>query len=118
MFEKKLFCIQTKLGEMIVFTTDDSDPLDDTNEAFLLVEFPATLMPREGGQLGFQMSFPFSDYDEPLQIRKADIVKSSLANGQIKDAYKNWKGQVKATMSGIVVPNAQVANPGDLRPVS
>jgi hypothetical protein len=117
MFEKKLFCIQTKLGEMIVFTTDDSDPLDDTNEAFLLVEFPATLMPREGGQLGFQMSFPFSDYDEPMEIRKEDITKFSTVNKQISDAYGNWKSQVKAQMSGIVVPNAQVANPGDLRAV-
>lgn len=117
MFEKRLFCIMTSLGEMIVFTTEDTDPLDDTNDAFLLVEFPATLIPREAGQLGFQMTFPFSDYDKPMKIRKSSIERFSEVNEQIVNAYTGWKKQVKQQMSGIIVPNAQVATPGDLRAV-
>lgn len=117
MFEKKLFCIMTKLGEMVVFSTDDTDPLDDTNDEFLLVEFPATLIPREGGQLGFQMTFPFSDYDKPMKIRKSSIDRFSEANEQIVNAYNGWMKQVRQQMSGIVIPNAQVTTPGDLRAV-
>jgi len=117
MFEKKPVIIMNKFGEILIFTTDDTDPLDDTNDAFLNVEFPAAMMPRENGQLGFQMAFPFSDYDQPTQIRKSSIEKFSHANKQIQDAYNGWIQQVKAQMSGIIVPNAQVANPGDLKAV-
>jgi len=117
MFEKKVIVIMNKFGEMMIFTTEDTDPLDDTNDAFLNVEFAATLMPKEGGQLGFQMGFPFSDLDKPLQIRKSSIEKFSYANEQIVKAYEGWMTQVKAQMSGIVVPTSQVANPGDLRAV-
>lgn len=116
MGEDKLFVIQTKFGEMIIFTTEDTDPLDDTNEKFLLVEYPAILMPQKSGQLGFQMAFPFSDMDKPLQIRKDCIDKMSVSNDQIGKAYDGWKTQVKAQLSGIIMPgNAQVARPEDLK---
>lgn len=117
MFEKKVIAIQTKFGELMIFTTEDTAPLDDTNEEFLNVEFAASMLPREGGQLGFQMAFPFSDYDKAMQIRKSSIEKFSYANEQIVKAYEGWMAQVKAQMSGIIVPNAQVANPADLRAV-
>lgn len=117
MGNKKTIVIMNKFGELVIFTTDDTAPLDDTNDPFLLVDMPATMMPREGGQLGFQMAFPFSDHDKPLQIRKSGIEKFSEANDQIKKAYEGWVAQVKAQMSGIIVPNAQVAKPTDLRAV-
>lgn len=114
--EDKLIVIQTKMGEMLICSTQDVDPLDDTNEQFLIVEYPAALMPQQSGQLGFQMAFPFSDLDKPLKIRKESIDKFSEANDQIAKAYDGWLTQVKAQMSGIIMPNnSQVATPADLK---
>lgn len=115
--KEKPIVIQTKFGEQICCTTEDTDPCDDTNIDFLVVEYPAVLVPQQNGQLGFQLAFPFSDHDKPLKIKKADICKfSELANEQICEAYTGWKKQVKAQMSGLIVPTgAQVATPDDLR---
>ena len=110
-----LYVVMTNIGEMLMFGTTDTDPVDDTNEEFLEITYPAAMMPQQNGQLGFQMAFPLSDFDKPLKIRKSIIDKISEPNKQIKDAYDQWQKQVRAQLSGIVVPNAQVTTPGDLR---
>ena len=115
MGEEKLFVIMTNIGEILIFGTTDTDPVDDTNEEFLEIKYPAAMMPQQNGQLGFQMAFPFSDFDKPIKLRKSIIDKISEPNKQIEEAYEQWQKQVRAQLSGIVVPNAQVTTPGDLR---
>lgn len=115
MGEEKLFVIMTKFGEVLIFATTDTDPLDDTNDPFLEITYPAALMPQQNGQLGFQLAFPFSDLDKPLKMRRESIDKFSEPNDQIVKAYEGWVTQVKAQVSGIIMPNSQVATPDDLK---
>ena len=102
------FIMQLKTGEIIICTTEDVDPWDDTNIATIQLDFPAVMVPNQNqpGSLNFMLAFPFSDYEDKLEIRKEHIMTLSRANSQLESAYEQWKTQVKAQMSNIIVPES------------
>jgi len=106
MGEKFFIIFQMRTGEIVVAMTDDSEPLDDTNIEFLLVDYPALIIPMpqgQPGQIAFQKYFPFSE-QEGGKIRKADIMSLSTPIDNFEKAYDGWVTQVKAQESGIVLP--------------
>ena len=82
----------------------------ETHDGYLLLKYPAVMMPMEQGRLGFMKHQPFSDPDQKITLFRDKIVTESFPIKQLGEAYENWVVQVKANDAGITVTSNMPQN--------
>lgn len=99
-------------GEFII--TIVKEVLD---EGTYVLDIPASIIPippqQAGGQqnqIGFGMFMPFSDSDKDIILNPSAIAVDSEPVASLIEAYDQWKNQIKAQKSGIILPNSRPAD--------
>lgn len=108
---EKIKMFKSISGEFIIAGVKNSD------SAAIELDYPAVIIPIQQGQIGFNMFAPFSDHDKTIAMSINNVAMESTPDTQIKEAYIQWRTQVKAQKSGIITTNRmpQAPLPGNGR---